>query len=139
MAVDNISMSSSRPYLIRALNEWINDNNLTPHMVVDATCAGVNVPRQFVENGKIVLNISPGAVRDLMLGNDAVGFSARFSGTSMRVTVPVIAVVALYARENGQGMVFGPDGSSDPTPPPAGPTSSDEKKPETKPKLKLVK
>lgn len=134
----HLSMSSSRPYLIRALNDWINDNNLTPHMVVDAGAAGVVVPRQFVENGKIVLNINPSAVRDLMLGNDAICFSARFSGTPMQVTVPVTAVLALYARENGQGMVFGADGSSDPTPPTA-PPSGDDKKAESKPKLKLVK
>jgi len=130
-------MTSSRPYLIRALNEWINDNNLTPHMVVDAALPGVVVPRQFVENGKIVLNISPSAVRDLMLGNDAVCFSARFSGSPMQVTVPAGAVLALYARENGQGMVFGADTSTEPTPP--SPPAGDDSKPAPKPKLKLVK
>lgn len=98
---------SSRPYLARALYQWLVDNDLTPYIVVDAEQPGVEVPRQFVQNGQIVLNLSPGAVRDLFMENEALGFSARFGGQPMRVMVPNSALVAIYARENGVGMVFG--------------------------------
>lgn len=100
-------MLSSRPYLARALYEWLLDNDQTPYIVVDAEHEGVQVPGQFIQNGQIVLNIAPTAVRDLSLANDAVTFSARFSGQPMQVIVPCEALIALYARENGVGMVFG--------------------------------
>lgn len=100
-------MQSSRPYLARALYQWLLDNELTPYIVVDAEHAGVEVPRQFVQNGQIVLNLGPTAVRDLFMENEAIGFSARFGGQPMQVMVPIEALVALYARENGVGMVFG--------------------------------
>lgn len=100
-------MLSSRPYLARALYEWLLDNDQTPYIVVDAEREGVQVPGQFVQNGQIVLNVSPTAVRDLMMDNDAITFSARFSGQPMQVIVPSEALIALYARENGVGMVFG--------------------------------
>ena len=100
-------MLSSRPYLARALYEWLLDNDQTPYIVVDAEREGVQVPGQFIQNGQIVLNIAPTAVRDLSLANDAVTFSARFSGQPMQVIVPCEALIALYARENGVGMVFG--------------------------------
>lgn len=100
-------MLSSRPYLARALYEWLLDNGHTPYIVVDAEREGVNVPRQYVQNGQIVLNIAPSAVRDLYIENAAVTFGARFSGQPMQVIVPMEALVALYARENGVGMVFG--------------------------------
>ncbi len=99
-------MTSSRPYLIRALYEWIVDNSLTPHLLVDIQVDGVDAPVEFAENGKLVLNLSPRAVRGLSMGNDLVTFDARFSGRSRRVSVPVPAVLAIYARENGQGMLF---------------------------------
>ncbi|WP_299313213.1 ClpXP protease specificity-enhancing factor [uncultured Halomonas sp.] len=98
---------SSRPYLARALYQWLLDNDLTPYIVVDAEQPGVEVPRQFVQNGQIVLNLSPGAVRDLFIESEALGFSARFGGVPMQVMVPTSALVAIYARENGVGMVFG--------------------------------
>ncbi|MBD3897389.1 ClpXP protease specificity-enhancing factor [Halomonas sp. ML-15] len=100
-------MLSSRPYLARALYQWLLDNDQTPYVVVDAEQAGVTVPRQFVQNGQIVLNVAPTAVRDLMMENDAITFSARFGGQPMQVVVPSQALIALYARENGVGMVFG--------------------------------
>ncbi len=100
-------MTSSRPYLIRALYEWIVDNGFTPYMLVDTSLEVVEVPRAFVENGRIILNISPEATHSLVLGNEAVTFNARFSGTAMDVHVPVVSVLAIYARENGQGMMFG--------------------------------
>ena len=111
-------MNSSRPYLIRAIYEWIVDNGHTPHLLVDAQFPEVIVPTQYVENGKIVLNVAPMAVQALELSNEVVRFSARFGGTPMNVVVPVHAVLAVYARENGKGMVFGEgDGSDSSTPP----------------------
>ena len=113
-------LSSRRPYLIRALYDWVLDNDLTPHLLVAADAPGVNVPRQFVtDDGKITVNISPGAVRGLSLDNDLIQFSARFSGQSFNVSLPPGAVLALYARENGEGMLFGeveeaPDTSDEP-------------------------
>lgn len=100
-------MKSSRPYLARALYEWLLDNELTPYLVVDATLPGVEVPRQFVQNGQIVLNVAPTAVRDLFMENQAIGFNARFGGQPMQVMIPTEALIAIYARENGAGMVFG--------------------------------
>ncbi|AQU82047.1 MULTISPECIES: ClpXP protease specificity-enhancing factor [unclassified Halomonas] len=100
-------MKSSRPYLARALYEWLLDNELTPYLVVDATQPGVEIPRQFVQNGQIVLNVAPTAVRDLFMENQAIGFSARFGGQPMQVMIPTPALIAIYARENGAGMVFG--------------------------------
>lgn len=123
-------MTSSRPYLVRALSDWINDNGMTAHVVVDANVDEVVVPRQFVESGKIVLNISPVAVEGLSIENDFISFSARFSGKAMDVFIPVNAVMAIYAKENGQGMVFTEEPSS-PTPP-----SPPE---DEKPKLRIVK
>jgi stringent starvation protein B len=99
-------MTSSRPYLIRAIYQWIVDNGATPHLLVDASYPGVVVPREYVENGKIILNIGPMAAHGLKLGNEHVEFNARFSGKALPVSVPVHAVLAIYARENGQGMVF---------------------------------
>lgn len=127
-----MEMSSSRPYLIRAIHEWILDNGLAPHLLVNAQSAGVNVPAQYVQNGKIILNISPGAVHHLQLGNDKIEFSARFGGVATYVVVPVSAVLAIYARENGQGMVFNEQESGGTPPKPA---AADKP---GKPKLKLV-
>ncbi|MWJ26832.1 ClpXP protease specificity-enhancing factor [Halomonas sp. ZH2S] len=100
-------MHSSRPYLARALYQWLLDNELTPYLVVDADLPGVEVPRQFVQNGQIVLNVAPTAVRDFFMENQAVGFNARFGGQPMQVMIPTEALIAIYARENGVGMVFG--------------------------------
>ncbi len=135
-------MTSSRPYLIRALYEWIVDNSFTPYMLVDTAHESVEVPSAFVENGRIILNVSPEATHSLVLGNEAIMFNARFSGAAMDVNVPVASVLAIYARENGQGMMFGDqdDTPSDPTPgkattadPVPGPTAA------RRPNLKIVK
>ncbi|MDH5544055.1 MAG: ClpXP protease specificity-enhancing factor [Gammaproteobacteria bacterium] len=133
---DATSMTSSRPYLLRGLHEWIVDNHMTPYIIVDANGEGVNVPRQFVENGKIVLNLSPFAVRDLLLENSRVTFSARFSGTPFYIEIPIDFVLAIYARENGQGMVFA-ESSTPPDHPPGDGDDSGSKA--GKPQLKLVK
>ncbi len=99
-------MTSHRPYLLRALYEWIADNDMTPHLLVDATREGVQVPMHAVSEGKIVLNVAQQAVSGLEMTNDRIRFSARFGGVSQTVSVPVPAVVAIYARETGQGMVL---------------------------------
>jgi stringent starvation protein B len=109
-------MKARRPYLLRAIHEWISDSLCTPHLVVDANAGGVEVPRQYVKDGKIVLNVSWSATANLRLGNDEVSFSGRFGGASMSVRVPMGAVLAIYARETGQGMIFAED---DAEPPPA--------------------
>lgn len=138
-------MNSSRPYLIRALYEWIVDNGLTPYVLVDTASREVVVPHSFVENGRIILNVSPDATHSLVLGNDVVTFNARFSGTAMDVNVPVTSVLAIYARENGQGMMFGEQDDPPPEPGPGGDDSGDGNKPDgktlpsTKPKLTIVK
>lgn len=100
-------MTSTRPYLLRAIYDWIVDNGHTPHLLVEVRDARVQVPRQYIENGAIVLNVSPNAVRDLELGNDFIVFNARFSGTAHDISVPLEAVQAIYARENGQGIFLG--------------------------------
>ena len=99
-------MTSGKPYFIRAVYSWIIDNGLTPHLLVDVSLPGTDVPMQSAENGRILLNISPNATSGLVLGNDLVTFSARFSGVSRAVRVPMAAILAVYARENGQGMAF---------------------------------
>lgn len=114
-------MTSSKPYLLRALYEWILDNDMTPHLIVDAEAKDVVVPPQAIQDGRVVLNISPSATRDLMLENDSVSFQARFSGVSREIWVPSAAILAVYARENGQGMMFADaadDGPEDETPGP---------------------
>jgi len=108
-------MRSSRPYLVRALYEWIVDNDCTPYVLVDASLPGVDVPQQYVKNGQIVLNVSPGAVANLHISNDDISFRGRFGGVAIDVRAPINAVLGVYARENGQGMVFEPE---QPQPPP---------------------
>lgn len=120
-------MKPRRPYLLRAMHEWICDSDCTPHLVVDATAEGVDVPRAYVKDGKIVLNVSMSATAQLKLGSDEVSFSGRFGGASMHVRVPIAAVLAIYARETGQGLVFSDEdgaptpGSPEPSPPDATP------------------
>jgi stringent starvation protein B len=108
-----MDMTPNRPYLLRAFYEWIVDNNCTPYLVVDATYPQVKVPTQHVQNGQIVLNISPGAVGNLQLGNDAVTFSARFGGKPFALHIPQRSVLAIYARENGAGTMFTPEEDED--------------------------
>lgn len=105
-------MTSSKPYLLRALHEWIIDNGLTPHIIVDIHAPDVQVPAAAHQDGKLVLNVAPRATKNLELGNEVFSFDARFSGTPHRVQVPVDAILAIYARENGQGMVFAQDGAA---------------------------
>jgi stringent starvation protein B len=117
--------TSRRPYLLRAMHEWITDNQQTPHVVVDAAMQGVEVPRQFVQNGKIILNVSYSATNGLTMGNDFVRFHARFGAVTHDVMIPVLAVLGIYARETGQGMIFSDnEAPQSPDPDSPGPNSS---------------
>jgi len=130
---------SKRPYLIRAMHEWMGDNGHTPHIVVDASVDGVSVPKEHVKDGKIILNISETAAHNLKLTNDSVSFRARFSGVPFDVWVPMPSVLGIYARETGQGMIFSHDtdtseqkiGDSD--------ADTDIETPRSRPHLKVVK
>ncbi|EII2377567.1 TPA: ClpXP protease specificity-enhancing factor [Vibrio cholerae] len=102
-------MTPRRPYLLRAFYDWLLENELTPHLVVDATLPGVKVPLEYVQDGQIILNVAPRAVGNLELGNDEVTFNARFGGRPHLVIVPIYAVQAIYARENGAGTMFEPE------------------------------
>ena len=120
MTDENIPMTSNRPYLLRAIYDWITDNHLTPYVLVDAAREGVRVPPQVIKNGQVVLNLAMRAVANLDLGNDWITFQARFSGVSQQIYIPIQAVLALYAQENGQGMMFPAEEGGD-VPPPSGP------------------
>lgn len=109
MSEQELNLTPTRPYLARAIYEWICDNNLTPYLLVDATRPNTDVPTQFVQEGQIVLNILPSAVHQLHMSNDAISFSARFGGASKDIYVPLNAVLGIYAKENGQGLFFDPD------------------------------
>jgi stringent starvation protein B len=132
-----MAMNSSRPYLIRALYEWILDNDCTPYVLVDAEYQGVDVPDEYVKDGQIVLNIAPTAVSDILISNESLQFNARFAGVAREVFVPIGAALGVYARENGQGMLFEseaiPAAQAD-TKPQAKPVSKGDR-----PHLKLVK
>ena len=131
-------MISTRPYLIRAIHEWACENNLTPHLLVNALDDGVIVPTQFINDGQIVLNISPSAVQGLELGNEWIFFSARFGGRAMNLEIPVISVLAVYARENGQGIFF-PEEDNGPEHDDDRPADAPEQKKSGKPVLKVIK
>lgn len=126
-----------RPYLLRAFLDWIVDSGLTPYLLVDATADGVQVPADYVNDGKIVLNVSASAVQGLSLADDAVAFSCRFGGRPFPVHLPMTAVTAVYAKETGEGMVFQPEDF----PPPDGapPDGDDTPKPPGPGHLKVVK
>jgi stringent starvation protein B len=111
-----MSMTSHRSYLVKALNEWILDNNCTPYILVNAYEKGVEVPQNFVKDGQIVLNISPIAVQALLISHEGVEFHGRFGGIPTRVYVPTEAIMGIYAKENGQGMIF-EYGAEKPDPP----------------------
>ncbi len=104
-----MTMTSHRPYMIRALHEWILDNNFTPYILINAFIKGVEVPQDFVKDDQIVLNISPQAIKTLNISNTAIEFEGRFGGIPTKVYAPINAIVSIYARENGQGMMFETD------------------------------
>lgn len=125
-------MTPLKPYLIRSVYEWIVDNNLTPHLLVNANTNKGNLPMDYIEDGKIVLNIRPQAIEALSLGNEFIEFNARFSGKPMTITASVNAVMAIYAKENGKGLVFDQENNDGHEPPP-------EQEPPSKPSLRIVK
>ena len=104
-----LTMTPSRPYLLRAFFDWLLDNDLTPHLVVNVNTPHVMVPMQFVQDGQIVLNIAPRAVTQFHMDKDAVSFTARFGGVAQQVYIPLAAVLAIHARENGVGTLFPPE------------------------------
>ncbi len=122
-------MTSSRPYLLRAMYQWLIDNQKTPYILVDTEEENVMVPERFIDDGKIVLNITPSAISHLELGDEAVTFQAKFSGVMEHIYVPVISIMAIYAYENGRGMVFGEEDSGD---------DGDDNSPK-KPSLRVIK
>jgi len=130
------TMTSNRPYLLRALSDWIIDNGMTPHLLVDVDKGDVEVPRQFAENGRIILNIHPEAVDKFSLTNESLSFSTRFGGRPYHIYLPIKAVLAIYAKENGKGMIF-PDEPEDEQ------SNQDEleenKKKKESPHLKVIK
>ena len=134
-----MQMTSSRPYLVRAMYQWIADNGMTPHLLADASVEGIQIPAEHIQNGKIILNIAPMAITGLVLGDNEITFSARFSGKSSGIYIPIDAVLAIYAKENGQGMMFSEDdgaiSSSDDDEPEPDP---DKPKPK-RPSLRVVK
>jgi stringent starvation protein B len=135
-------MASLKPYLIRAVYEWCVDQDLTPYLLVNAKASDVIVPRHSVqEDGRIVLNLRPQAVHNLMMGDERIEFNARFGGSPMQVRIPLPAVLAIYARENGQGMVFEGNEEDEPSPPPSAPQpeSTESKPAKPRPILKVVK
>lgn len=132
MTSDRPAMTSSKPYILRALHEWIEDNSQTPLILVNTRYPGVDIPPGIDADGKVVLNISHSATSGLHMDQNGVGFSARFSGKSAPVFVPVGAILAIYSRDSGQGMMFEEDDNPpDNTPP--------EKPRKGKPALRVVK
>ncbi len=125
--------NSKRPYLLRAMHGWMSDNGETPHIIVDSERPGVEVPRAYVKDGKVVLNLSNAATQRLTLGNDWIEFDARFAGVVHHVRIPIGAVLGIYARETGEGMVFS-DQDMSPEPPNKSPDDSGKR-----PQLKIVK
>jgi stringent starvation protein B len=133
--MSTISMTSNRPYLLRAMYDWISDNGLTPYILVDAASPGVTVPKSAVKDGRIVLNVAQRAVAQLDLGKEYVRFTARFAGVSQIVEVPMSGILAIYAQENGQGMMFPAESQPPPAPGPAG----ESVVPKKGPHLRVVK
>jgi len=129
-------MNSSRPYLLRAIHEWLIDNDLTPYLLVNAKHDNVQVPKDYVDDGKIVLNLSPSAIQLLDMNNSSITFTARFGGNPTNIYIPIEACMAIYSKENGEGMVFKEEKTNGPDKP-NNPTTTDIGK--SKPSLKIVK
>lgn len=135
-------MTPSRPYFVRAVYEWILDNNLTPYLLVNAGYPAAQVPLEYIKDGRIILNLAPSAIRNLHMANDRVEFSARFGGQARNLYVPIGAILAIYAKENGKGMFF--DENEMPPPESGGSGGASDgdaarPKPAGKPSLKVIK
>jgi len=129
-------MTPLKPYLVRSLHEWILDNNFTPYLLVDTRVEFVDVPQAYISDDKIILNTHPGAIQNWYIDNEVISFNARFSGKSESMYIPVQAVLAVYAKENGKGMMFDEQLEDGLTPDPDGPKPTPKKSP---PRLKVVK
>lgn len=132
-------LTPTRPYMLRGFYEWMVDNDLTPHLVVNAELPGVQVPTQFVENGQIVLNVAPHAVGNLQLGNELITFNARFGGKPHALNIPLAAVDAIYARENGAGTAFAPEDAYELTQDEEVVDEEPPQRPSGRPSLKVIK
>ena len=132
------TMTSNRPYFIRAIYDWVVDNDLTPYLLVNADYPGIEVPTEHVTDGRIVLNISPKACRGLHLEQDRIVFTTRFAGQATQIYLTPQAVLAIYAKENGRGMEFAEE-DGDGGLPPAQPSTASTTQKSKKPSLKLVK
>ena len=145
MSEETTSITPTRPYMVRALYQWIEDNALTPYLMVDATADNVQVPKEHVQDGRIVLNIASRATGNMSMENDYIHFSARFGGVSQEIWVPLTAVMGIYAKENSQGMFFDPNEYDDYVPEEDAATTSKKSAAAPKPKrdnkagLKILK
>lgn len=138
---DSETLTPTRPYMVRALYQWIEDNELTPYLMVDATAKNVQVPKQYVQDGRIVLNIASRATGNMTMQNDFIHFNARFGGVSQEIWVPLSAVMGIYAKENSQGMFFDPSEYEDyqPEAEPKSATEAPKSKRDNKAGLKVLK
>lgn len=134
MSEETTSITPTRPYMVRALYQWIEDNALTPYLMVDATADNVQVPKEHVQDGRIVLNIASRATGNMSMENDYIHFSARFGGVSQEIWVPLTAVMGIYAKENSQGMFFDPNEYDDYVPEEDAATTSKKSAAAPKPK-----
>lgn len=138
-------MTSNRPYLVKAIYEWIMDNGVTPHVVINAMDETVSVPQQYVDDGQIILNIKPSAVQNLVIDDECIMFSARFGGKPYNIYAPMHTVMAIYASENGQGMMFNDEQNGGPPPSNneggngGGGSGGNNRPPRKKPNLRVVK
>ncbi|HCR88762.1 MULTISPECIES: ClpXP protease specificity-enhancing factor [Psychrobacter] len=134
MSEETTSITPTRPYMVRALYQWIEDNALTPYLMVDATADNVQVPKEHIQDGRIVLNIASRATGNMSMENDYIHFSARFGGVSQEIWVPLTAVMGIYAKENSQGMFFDPNEYDDYVPEEDAATTSKKSTAAPKPK-----
>lgn len=140
MAESGTQMTQQRPYLLRAMHEWMTDNGLTPHIVVDVNEAQADLPMEHVKDGKLVINVSYSATQNLLIDNESASFAARFGGVSRQLRIPIMAIAGIYARESGQGMIFASESAPDAGGAEEGETDSGDGKPATsRPTLKVIK
>ena len=132
-------MTSSKPYLIRGLYQWLLDNQVTPYILVDTSSVDVMVPRGIASDGKVVLNLSPSAIQNLEMTNDYISFSARFNGVEQEIYCPIASILAIYARENGEGMMFNQESENTTETNGSADGARQPGKPPNRPGLKVVK
>ncbi len=139
MSEQDLDLTPTRPYMVRAIYEWLEDNQLTPYILVDATGDNLKIPTEYVQDGRIVLNIASKATGNLRIDNDYVFFNARFGGVSQEIWVPLSAVMGIYAKENQQGRFFDPNEYANVTPAAATPPKKKRPRRENKAGLKILK